>query len=53
MEPAGADDVELARRFVLPDDDGAAAKGAILLLEAVKRVLLARGQADVMAESLS
>ena len=53
MEPAGADDVELARRLILADHDRAAAEAAILLFEPVERVALAGGQADIMAESLS
>jgi hypothetical protein len=53
MEPARAHDVKLARRLVLADDDGAAAEAAVLLLEPLERIPFARGQADVMAESLS
>jgi hypothetical protein len=53
VEPAGADDVELARRLVLADHDGAAAEAAILVLEPFQRVALVRGQANIMAESLS
>jgi hypothetical protein len=53
MQPARADDVELARRLVLADDHGAAPEAAILLLEPLERIPFARGQADVVAESLS
>ncbi len=53
MEPARADDEQLARRLVLADDDGAAPVGAVLLLEAVERLALGVGQPHVMAEPLS
>ena len=53
MQPAGADDEELAQRLILADHHGAAAEAAILLFEPLERIPLARGQLDVMAESLS
>ena len=53
MEPARADDEQLARRLILADDDGAAPVGAVLLLELVERLTLGVGQPHIMAEPLS
>ena len=53
MQPAGADDEQLARALILANDDGAAPIGALLLLEPGERRLSRFGQPDIVAEPLS